>query len=110
MHGLKSGDIKVQVEEDNVLVVCYKEIVLPDRECYLENINAVCQDGVLIVTMEKLTPPHPKMPKLIEVRIAQVKLLHDNCYELMFVSFMFVVKERVFLCLLCSLKVSLECM
>ncbi|KAK1359747.1 17.3 kDa class II heat shock protein-like [Heracleum sosnowskyi] len=93
MPGLKSGDIKVQVEEDNVLVVCgerkreeekegvkyvrmerkvgkfMRTFVLPEN-ANLENINAVCQDGVLSVTVEKLPPPEPKKPKTIEVKIA----------------------------------------
>ncbi|KAK1359741.1 17.3 kDa class II heat shock protein-like [Heracleum sosnowskyi] len=90
MPGLKSGDIKVQVEEDNVLVVCgerkreeekegvkyvrmerklgkfMRKFVLPEN-ANLENINAVCQDGVLSVTVEKLPPPEPKKPKTVEV-------------------------------------------
>lgn len=93
MPGLKSGDIKVQVEENNVLVVCgerkreeenegvkyvrmerklgkfTRKFVLP-LNANLENINAVCQDGVLAVTVEKLPPPEPKKPKTIEVKIA----------------------------------------
>lgn len=94
MPGLKSGDIKVQVEDDNVLVVCgerkrqeeetqgvkyvrmerrigkfMKKFVLPDN-ANLENINAVCQDGVLTVTVQKLPPPEPKKPKMIQVQIA----------------------------------------
>ncbi|KAF2304297.1 hypothetical protein GH714_029586 [Hevea brasiliensis] len=44
MPGLKSGDIKVQVEDD--------------------------KDGVLTVTVDKLPPPEPKKPKTIEVKIA----------------------------------------
>nr|CAA65020.1 small heat shock protein [Petroselinum crispum] len=93
MPGLKSGDIKVQVEEDNVLVVSgerkreeekegvkyvrmerkvgkfMRKFVLPEN-ADLENINAVCQDGVLSVTVQKLPPPEPKKPKTIEVKIA----------------------------------------
>ncbi|XP_074347853.1 17.3 kDa class II heat shock protein-like [Apium graveolens] len=93
MPGLKSGDIKVQVEEDNVLVVSgerkreedkegvkyvrmerkvgkfMRKFALPEN-ANLENINAVCQDGVLSVTVQKLPPPEPKKPKTIEVKIA----------------------------------------
>ncbi|WOH05277.1 hypothetical protein DCAR_0624692 [Daucus carota subsp. sativus] len=92
MPGLKSGDIKVQVEDENVLVVCgerkrqeeegvkyvrmerkvgkfMRKFVLPEN-ANLENIKAVCQDGVLSVTVEKLPPPEPKKPKRIEVQIA----------------------------------------
>ncbi|WOH05276.1 hypothetical protein DCAR_0624691 [Daucus carota subsp. sativus] len=92
MPGLKSGDIKVQVEEKNVLVVngerkreeengvkyvrmerkvgkFMRKFVLPEN-ANLENIKAVCQDGVLSVTVEKLPPPEPKKPKTIEVQIA----------------------------------------
>nr|GMC92431.1 17.3 kDa class II heat shock protein-like [Ipomoea batatas] len=43
MPGMKSGDIKI---------------------------TAVCQDGVLTVTVEKLPPPEPKKPRTIEVKIA----------------------------------------
>ena len=35
-----------------------------------DKISAVCQDGVLTVTVEKLPPPEPKKPKTIEVKIA----------------------------------------
>ncbi|XP_074341292.1 17.1 kDa class II heat shock protein-like [Apium graveolens] len=93
MPGLKSGEIKVEVEEDNVLVISgerkkeedkegvkyvrmerkigkfMRKFVLPDN-ADLENINAVCQDGVLSVTVHKLPPPEPRKPKTIEVKIA----------------------------------------
>ncbi|KAK1358747.1 17.3 kDa class II heat shock protein-like [Heracleum sosnowskyi] len=93
MPGLKSGDIKVQVDENNVLVVSgerqreeekegveyvklerrigkfMRKFVLPEN-ANLETIKAVCQDGVLTVTVEKLPPPEPKKPKIIEVKIA----------------------------------------
>ena len=41
----------------------------------LENVNIdkifrVCQDGVLTVTVEKLSPSEPKKPKTKEVKIA----------------------------------------
>ncbi|KAJ8649905.1 hypothetical protein MRB53_002928 [Persea americana] len=94
MPGLKSGDIKVQVEDDNVLVISgerkreveekegakyvrmerrvgkfMRKFVLPE-DANIEKISAVCQDGVLTVTVEKLPPPEPKKPKTIEVKIA----------------------------------------
>ncbi|XP_058086964.1 17.3 kDa class II heat shock protein-like [Magnolia sinica] len=92
MPGIKSGDIKVQVEDDNVLVISGERKREEDKEAkYVrmerrvgkfmrkfslpENANtdaisAVCQDGVLTVTVEKLPPPEPKKPKTIEVNIA----------------------------------------
>ncbi|XP_077250078.1 17.3 kDa class II heat shock protein-like [Tasmannia lanceolata] len=94
MPGLKSGDIKVQVEEDNVLVISgerkrveeekegvkyvrmerrvgkfMRKFVLPEN-ANTDAISAVCQDGVLTVTVDKLPPPEPKKPKTIEVKIA----------------------------------------
>ncbi|KAL5228767.1 hypothetical protein ABZP36_017032 [Zizania latifolia] len=92
MPGLKSGDIKVQVEEDRVLVISgerrreekedakylrmerrmgkfMRKFVLPDN-ADMDKISAICQDGVLTVTVEKLPPPEPKKPKTIEVKVA----------------------------------------
>ncbi|XP_073130010.1 17.3 kDa class II heat shock protein-like [Henckelia pumila] len=93
MPGLKSGDIKVQVEEGNVLLISgerkreeekegvkyvrmerrvgkfMRKFVLPEN-ADVEAIKAVCQDGVLTVTVEKLPPPEPKKPRTIEVQIA----------------------------------------
>ncbi|XP_057960117.1 17.3 kDa class II heat shock protein-like [Malania oleifera] len=94
MPGLKSGDIKVQVEDDNVLVVSgerkrdaeekdgakyvrmerrvgkfMRKFSLPEN-ANTDKISAVCQDGVLTVTVEKLPPPEPKKPKTIDVKIA----------------------------------------
>ncbi|CAA2957234.1 kda class ii heat shock [Olea europaea subsp. europaea] len=92
MPGLKSGDIKVQVEDENVLLICgerkreeekegakyvrmerrvgkfMRKFVLPEN-ANTEAISAVCQDGVLTVTIQKLPPPEPKKPKTIEVKI-----------------------------------------
>ncbi|XP_039066275.1 17.3 kDa class II heat shock protein-like [Hibiscus syriacus] len=92
MPGLKSGDIKVQVEADNVLLISgerkpeeekegakfvrmerrvgkfMRKFVLPEN-ANTDAISAVCQDGVLTVTVEKLPPPEPKKPKTIEVKI-----------------------------------------
>ncbi|KAL8537486.1 hypothetical protein ACS0TY_012563 [Phlomoides rotata] len=93
MPGMKSGDIKVQVEEDNILIISgerkrlqeeegaryvrmerrvgklMRKFVLPEN-ANTDKISAVCQDGVLTVTVEKLPPPEPKKPKTIEVKIA----------------------------------------
>ncbi|KAL3838621.1 hypothetical protein ACJIZ3_023212 [Penstemon smallii] len=92
MPGLKSGDIKVQVEDDNVLLISgerkreeekevakfirmerrvgkfMRKFALPEN-ANTDKITAVCHDGVLTVTVEKLPPPEPKKPKTIEVRI-----------------------------------------
>ena len=93
MPGLKSGDIKVQVEDDNVLVVSgerkreeekegakyvrmerrvgkfMRKFALPEN-ANTDAISAVCQDGVLTVTVQKLPPPEPKKAKTIQVQIA----------------------------------------
>jgi HSP20 family protein len=93
MPGLKSGDIKVQVEDDNVLLISgerkreeekegakylkmerrvgkfMRKFVLPEN-ANVEGVSAICQDGVLTVTVNKLPPPEPKKPKTIEVKIA----------------------------------------
>ncbi|KAI3783328.1 hypothetical protein L1987_42406 [Smallanthus sonchifolius] len=93
MPALKSGDIKVQVEEDNVLVISgerkrdhdleekegvkyvrmerrmsklMRKFALPEN-VDTNKISAICQDGVLMVTVEKLPPPEPKKPKTIQV-------------------------------------------
>ncbi|CAA6672774.1 unnamed protein product [Spirodela intermedia] len=91
MPGIKSGEIKVQVEDDNVLVISGERKDEDKDGKYLrmerrfgkfmrkfhlsENANtdavtAVCQDGVLTVRVEKVKPPEPKKPKNIEVKIA----------------------------------------
>ncbi|WOG87228.1 hypothetical protein DCAR_0206451 [Daucus carota subsp. sativus] len=90
MPGLKSGEISVQVEEDNVLGVSgerkpeeqeegvkyfikerrggkfMRKFVLPEN-ANLEAIKAVCQDGVLTVTVDKL-PSAEKKPKIVKVK------------------------------------------
>ncbi|KAK4854017.1 hypothetical protein QYF36_017744 [Acer negundo] len=92
--GLKSDQLKVQVEDDNTLVVSgerkrekekdagvkyirmerrlgkyLKKFALPEN-ANTEKISAVCQDGVLTVTVEKKPPPEHKKPKTIEVKVA----------------------------------------
>ncbi|KAI6679905.1 hypothetical protein NL676_033786 [Syzygium grande] len=93
MPGLKSGDIKVQVEDDNVLVISgerkreeekegakylrmerrvgkfMRKFTLPEN-ANTEAVSAACCDGVLTVTVEKLPPPEPKKPKTVEVKVA----------------------------------------
>lgn len=94
MPGIKASEIKVQVESENVLVVSgerkrdpkekdnkdgvkyvrmerrfgkfMRKFVLPDN-ANVEKISALCQDGVLIVTVEKVPPPQPKT---IQVQVA----------------------------------------
>ncbi|KAF6173450.1 hypothetical protein GIB67_027145 [Kingdonia uniflora] len=80
MPSLKSGDIKVSVEDENVLVISgerkqeeakegekcvrierrvgkfMRKFVLPENE-NTDKVSAVCQDGVLTVIVEKLSPP-----------------------------------------------------
>ncbi|KAK1358745.1 17.3 kDa class II heat shock protein-like [Heracleum sosnowskyi] len=102
MPGLKSGDIKVQVDEDNVLMVCGErqrgvekvgikfvrmerngkfmwKFVLCDN-ANLETIKAVCQDGVLTVTVEKLPPLEPKKPKIIQ-HSNELSALYSICWS-----------------------------
>ncbi|CAD6233089.1 unnamed protein product [Miscanthus lutarioriparius] len=92
MPGLGTGDIKVQVEDERVLVISgerrreeredtkylrmerrmgkfMRKFVLLDN-ADMDKISAVCRDGVLTVTVEKLPPPEPKKPKTIEVKVA----------------------------------------
>ncbi|KAL1199168.1 17.6 kDa class II heat shock protein [Cardamine amara subsp. amara] len=94
MPGIKGDEIKVQVENENVLVVSgarqrenketegvkyvrmerrmgkfMRKFQLPDN-ADLENISAACNDGVLKVTVQKLPPPEPKKPKTIQVQVA----------------------------------------
>ncbi|KAF6146411.1 hypothetical protein GIB67_024060 [Kingdonia uniflora] len=92
MPGLKSGDIKVTVEDENVLVISgerkreeakegekyvrmerrigkfTRKFVLPEN-ANIDKISAACEDGVLSATVEKLPPPEPKKPRTIEIRV-----------------------------------------
>ncbi|CAJ1972926.1 unnamed protein product [Sphenostylis stenocarpa] len=93
MPGLNCGDIKVQVEDDNMLVISgerkrevekegakylrmerrvgrfMRKFVLPENT-HTDAISAVCQDGVLSVSVQKLPPPEPKKPRTIQVNVA----------------------------------------
>ncbi|CAN8299388.1 unnamed protein product [Cochlearia groenlandica] len=92
MPGIKGDEIKVQVENENVLVISgerqrennegvkyvrmerrigkfMRKFMLPEN-ADLDKISAVCNDGVLKVTVEKLPPPQPKKPKTIQVQVA----------------------------------------
>ncbi|KAL9442126.1 hypothetical protein AB3S75_020608 [Citrus x aurantiifolia] len=94
MPGIKASEIKVQVESENMLVVSgerkrdpkekdnkdgvkyvrmerrfgkfMRKFVLPDN-ANVDKISALCQDGVLTVTVEKVPP---RQPKTIQVQVA----------------------------------------
>ncbi|XWS70209.1 hypothetical protein CRYUN_Cryun03dG0028900 [Craigia yunnanensis] len=90
---LKHDQVKVQVEEGNLLVVSgerkrekekdkgvnyikmerrlgkYLKFQLPEY-ADTEKISASYQDGVLTVTVEKNSPPDPKKPKTVEVQVS----------------------------------------
>lgn len=94
MPGIKASEIKVQFESENVLVVSgerkrdpkekdnkdgvkyvrmerrfgkfMRKFVPPDN-ANVDKISALCQDGVLTVTVEKVPPPQPKT---IQVQVA----------------------------------------
>ncbi|CAN6453529.1 unnamed protein product [Victoria cruziana] len=100
MPGLKSGEIKVQVEEGNVLSISaernreqrqdHKEKKEAEvkylrmersvgrfmrkfnlpKNANVDAVSAEYRDGVLTVTVQKLAPPEPKKPKTIEVQVA----------------------------------------
>ncbi|URD91282.1 Hsp20/alpha crystallin family [Musa troglodytarum] len=87
MPGVKPGDVRVRVEDDRSLVVSgerrrcedgegecvsvekfMRKFQLPE-DADLDAITALCQDGVLTVTVEKPPPPEPKKPKTIDVKM-----------------------------------------
>ncbi|KAI3860290.1 hypothetical protein MKX03_030971 [Papaver bracteatum] len=93
MPGLKSEEIKVEVEDNNALVVTgtrsredekekevkyvrmerrigkfMRKFVLPEN-ANVDAISAVCLDGVLTINVKKLPPPEPKKPRTIEVKV-----------------------------------------
>ncbi|KAJ7966387.1 17.3 kDa class II heat shock protein-like [Quillaja saponaria] len=73
---VKDGERKREEEKDGVKYVrmerrvgkFMRKFVLPEN-ANTDAISAVCQDGVLTVTVQKLPPPEPKKPKTIEVKI-----------------------------------------
>ncbi|XP_015884424.3 17.6 kDa class II heat shock protein [Ziziphus jujuba] len=98
MPGIKASEIKVQVEDNHLLVVSgerkrdkdkhdkdaagvkylmmerrvgkfMRKFSLPEN-ANLDKISALCQDGVLTVTVEKLPPPELKRLKTIDVKVA----------------------------------------
>ncbi|KAI3948220.1 hypothetical protein MKX01_014819 [Papaver californicum] len=95
MPGIKSEEIKVQVEDNNLLVVTgmrqreedekekdqvkyirmerrigkfMRKFILPEN-ANIDAISAVSIHGVLTITIPKLPPPEPKKPRTIEVKI-----------------------------------------
>ncbi|XVE70861.1 hypothetical protein DITRI_Ditri10aG0104700 [Diplodiscus trichospermus] len=104
MPGLKQDEVKVQVEEGNLLVVSgerkrekekeqgVKYIIKMERRLgkYLkkfqlpenadnEKISASYQEGVLTVTVEKKPPPEPKKPKTVQVQMNSGVVLSFSC-------------------------------
>ncbi|ONK80883.1 uncharacterized protein A4U43_C01F22820 [Asparagus officinalis] len=96
MPGVSSGEIKVQIEDDNVLVISgerrrgeeqgereegrylrmerrmgkfMRKFSLPEN-ADLDKVTAECRDGVLTVTVMKKPPPEPKKPKTVQVKVA----------------------------------------
>ncbi|ONK81587.1 uncharacterized protein A4U43_C01F30840 [Asparagus officinalis] len=95
MPGVKSGEIKVQIEDDNVLVISgerkregeekegegkylrmerrmgkfMRKFRLPE-DADLERVTAESKDGVLTVTVMKKPPPEPKKSRTVQVRVA----------------------------------------
>ncbi|KAK3436033.1 hypothetical protein EUGRSUZ_C00684 [Eucalyptus grandis] len=89
MPRIRASEIKVQIENDNVLVVSgerkrekeegakylsmerrtgkfLRRFALPEN-ANVETVTAACQDGVLRVAVEKVRPPEPKT-KTIKVK------------------------------------------
>ncbi|MCE3051778.1 hypothetical protein HAX54_050785 [Datura stramonium] len=93
--GLKPHQVRVKLEDENMLVVSrerkkekekedqerikylrmerqfnklLKKFMLPEN-AITDAISATFQDGVLLVTVEKLPPPEPKKSKVIEVKL-----------------------------------------
>lgn len=112
--GLKSGDLNVQLEDGNNLVISGVRKREEERECakFLEMersvgkfmrrfvlpdnairnaISAVCQDGVLSVTVEKLPPPQPTKHTTIQVKIDWNSILNN----VMNVTFLYIMIYKV---------------
>lgn len=85
--GVSPADVRVQVEDGNVLVIAgerkqpaaaeatgkFERIRYPlPASAHLDSIRAEYKDGVLTVTVEKLPPPGTKKPRIVEVKISGV--------------------------------------
>ncbi|KAJ4782233.1 hypothetical protein LUZ62_066490 [Rhynchospora pubera] len=93
MPGVHGNEVKVQVEDNNLLVISgerkrsteeekdgkylrmerrmgkfMRKFTLPDN-VNLDSITAEYKDGVLTVTVQRLPPPEPKKPRLVEVKV-----------------------------------------
>ncbi|KAJ3686533.1 hypothetical protein LUZ61_015697 [Rhynchospora tenuis] len=93
MPGVHANEVKVQVEDNNLLVISgerkrpteeekdgkylrmerrmgkfMRKFPLPDN-VNLDSITAEYKDGVLTVTVQRLPPPEPKKPRLVEVKV-----------------------------------------
>ncbi|XP_078177125.1 17.1 kDa class II heat shock protein-like [Carex rostrata] len=94
MPGVHANEIKVQVEDNNLLVISgerkrpaeeekdsgkylrmerrmgkfMRKFPLPDNVS-LDSITAQCKDGVLTVSVERMPPPEPKKPRSIKVKV-----------------------------------------
>lgn len=92
MPGVKSSDIQVQIEDENVLTIRGKrkreandedtkyirmerkpakylrKFVLPS-DANLDAISALSEDGVLTVTVPKVPPPEPQKPRTIAIPV-----------------------------------------
>uniref|UniRef100_A0A0E0JXC8 SHSP domain-containing protein n=1 Tax=Oryza punctata TaxID=4537 RepID=A0A0E0JXC8_ORYPU len=94
MPGVVPADVKVQVEEGNVLTITgerkrpaddgdgvkylrmerrmgkfMRKFPLPES-ADIDGVRAEYKDGVLTVTVNKKPPPEPKKPRVVEVKVA----------------------------------------
>eukprot|EP01018_Ginkgo_biloba_P005423 Gb_25285 [translate_table: standard] len=101
--GVKSTEIKVQVENDNILKISgerrredqygdnevkYVRVERPAGKFMrkfnmppnvnVETISANCQDGLLTVVVQKMPPPEPLKPKSFEVRVGTCNFTGAN--------------------------------
>ncbi|BBN15463.1 HSP20 family protein [Marchantia polymorpha subsp. ruderalis] len=92
MPGIKSSDVKVELENGNVLKISgvrkrddptpdtkylkiersagefMRKFTLPE-DANKDAITAACQHGILTVTVPKVPPPEPAKPRSIEVKV-----------------------------------------
>ncbi|KDP34055.1 hypothetical protein JCGZ_07626 [Jatropha curcas] len=82
MPGLKPDQIKVQVEDGNMLVVTGErkrekerdqgiKYIRMERRLDIDKISAAYKDGVLTVTVEKEPPSEPKKSKTVAVKVVR---------------------------------------